>query len=1219
MGYIKQITIQGFKSYKDQTQIEPFSPRSNVIVGRNGSGKSNFFAAVRFVLGDEFHNMSREERQALLHEGSGSAVMSAYVEVCFDNSDGRFANGKPELLLRRTIGLKKDEYSIDRVNCTKKNVQDTLEAAGLAKSNPYYIVPQGRVTALTNMGDSQRLNLLKEVAGSSVYENKRADSLKLLADTDNKCAKIDELVASIDERLGELEEEKDELQGYNDKDRERRCLLYAINRRDQAAYEAKLAEIDERRQNGVRDTEDSRAVFVENEKKMAQIETEMNQLQGQINLLKEERAQLENDRRDAARSKAKFELELKELTDGQSAAQKAKKRHDMQLRDVQQQIQAREEELNQLLPQYNAKKVEENTIRSQLAEAEGQRKRLEDKQGRTAFYSNKRQRDDALRREIEQVNMDLATRKAVLMDTNEEIVALKNDIKKLDSEIADLRSTIENQGDNTINLASQVQKARDVRDNLQDEKKRLWRDEAKLDSQMSSTQQQLNVAERTLSHLMDHNTSRGLETLRRLKRQHNLEGVYGTIAELVEVPDHYKTATEVTAGQSLFHLVCDNDSTATKVVELLTKERGGRVTCIPLNRIKTKTVRFPKSSDALPLISKLNYDPTYENAFQHIFGKTIICPDLTIAAGFARTHGVNALTIDGDKADKKGVLFGGWIDPSKSRLDAVQNVNNLCEEVERQRAQKSQIQKQLETLDQQVTAALGDLRKIEHQKNQTEGSYGPMRQDLRNKQNSLQSKMDALEAKHQAAASLESTINDLGNQQSDLEADLASEFKKALSKDEEQILGTLAATVQDLRRQLSKLTAERSESESRKAEIEVELRENLQPVLDQLLAQDNGAGGRVTQSARLKECEHSLKRITRTLEGYDEKVQEVDNQIDQANTEYTQLNTSKSETYQQNQEIARHIERFQKRMDRSMQDRTALMEKLNEVQREIRDLGTLPDDAWQKYAKLDSEKASNRLRKVNEALKKFSHVNKKAFEQYENFTKQRRTLTDRRAELDSSRKSIENLIEVLDTRKDEAIQRTFKQVSKAYAEVFVQLVPAGTGRLVIQRKSDKEIRAARGMEDSEDEEEANGAGPSRRSKASVENYSGVGISVSFNSKHDEQQRIQQLSGGQKSLCALALVFAIQQCDPAPFYLFDEIDANLDAQYRTAVATMLQKLSGKGGEEGTGGGQFICTTFRPEMVTVAEKCYGVSYSNKTSSIDVVDREAALDFVDGQQKQ
>jgi structural maintenance of chromosome 3 (chondroitin sulfate proteoglycan 6) len=249
-----------------------------------------------------------------------------------------------------------------------------------------------------------------------------------------------------------------------------------------------------------------------------------------------------------------------------------------------------------------------------------------------------------------------------------------------------------------------------------------------------------------------------------------------------------------------------------------------------------------------------------------------------------------------------------------------------------------------------------------------------------------------------------------------------------------------------------------------------------------------------------------------------------------------------------------------------------------------------------------------RLHTVLSSLKGYSHVNKKAFEQYANFTKQRETLTKRRAELDSSQTSIEELIEVLDQRKDEAIERTFKQVSREFANVFEKLVPAGRGRLIIQRKTDR--RAV--PDDEDDEDEAN------NNDDDVENYTGVGISVSFNSKHDEQQRIQQLSGGQKSLCALALVFAIQQCDPAPFYLFDEIDANLDAQYRTAVAGMLKSIAEKGasGDQAEGGGQFICTTFRPEMVLVADKCYGVAYAGKTSSIDVVKREEALEFVEGQ---
>lgn len=152
----------------------------------------------------------------------------------------------------------------------------------------------------------------------------------------------------------------------------------------------------------------------------------------------------------------------------------------------------------------------------------------------------------------------------------------------------------------------------------------------------------------------------------------------------------------------------------------------------------------------------------------------------------------------------------------------------------------------------------------------------------------------------------------------------------------------------------------------------------------------------------------------------------------------------------------------------------------------------------------------DRLQKVNKELKQYKNVNKKAFEQFNNFTKQRTDLKKRREELDSSKTSIQNLVDHLDRKKDEAIERTFKQVSKEFATVFEKLVPAGKGRLIIQRKSDKQARA----QDSDDESE-------EERRQSVENYIGVGISVSFNSKHDEQQRIQQLSGGQKSKSRLS--------------------------------------------------------------------------------------------------
>jgi len=880
--------------------------------------------------------------------------MSAYVEILFDNSDDRFHTGKPELTLRRTIGMKKDEFSVDRKNATRTDVMNMLESAGFSRSNPYYIVPQGRVTALTNMKDVERLNLLKEISGTQVYENRRADSLKLMQDTDNKRDKIDDLLRYINERLDELETEKEELQAYHDKDRERRSLLFAIYEKEKNTYTDNLAMFDERRQDAVQRTEDLKNYFMDNEKEMERMDTEMDRLKQEISLLKDERDQLDADRRDSARSKAQVELEIEELTAGQSAAQKAKARHDTQLGQVQQQIQTRQQELNQLLPEYNAKQEEEVNVKSQLNEAESQRKRLEDKQGRTAFYTNKRQRDEALQSEIDNIGVDLAKQKAVSYQTNEEIAELTSEIKTLESEINDLRSSLDNQGDNTMDLATKVQKARDARDNLQDQKKELWREEAKLDSQILNRQQELSRAERTLSHMMDHNTSRGLETLRRLKRQHNLEGVYGTLAELCEYPEHYKTAIEVTAGNSLFHLVVDNDTTATKVVELLTKERGGRVTCIPLNRVKHNPVNIPQAGDVVPLISRLKYDPRFDNAFQHVFGKTIVCSSLQICSQYARSHGVSAITIDGDRADKKGVLFGGWFNPSNSRLEAVRAVSRLREEVETHQARKAEITHALEKIEQDITAAMSELRKVDVQKQQMENSYGPMRHELRNKQTDLQNKQETLEWKKRSLENIEAAIRSLSSQQDDLETEMGSDFKKALSKDEERQLASLASQIQDLKRQYAKLSADRSELESRKAELEVELREKLQPMLDQLLAQDSGVGGADSQT-RLGECQRLLKRINRTIATYDEKIQETDARMEERGMELAAKEAEKNEKQSENIRIAGTIEKQQKRMDRSMRERVDWMEKLAEVKRNIVDLGTVPEDAWRRFAKLSVE------------------------------------------------------------------------------------------------------------------------------------------------------------------------------------------------------------------------------------------------------------------------
>ncbi|CAN7999300.1 unnamed protein product [Ixodes pacificus] len=257
--------------------------------------------------------------------------------------------------------------------------------------------------------------------------------------------------------------------------------------------------------------------------------------------------------------------------------------------------------------------------------------------------------------------------------------------------------------------------------------------------------------------------------------------------------------------------------------------------------------------------------------------------------------------------------------------------------------------------------------------------------------------------------------------------------------------------------------------------------------------------------------------------------------------------------------------------------------------RKIRELGSLPADAFEKYQNLSLKQLFKKLEQSNHELKKYSHVNKKALDQFINFSDQKEKLAKRKEELDRGHSSIQDLMNALEMRKYEAIQLTFKQVSKYFSEVFKKLVPQGHATLLMKTESDERE-----------------SGSQESQTPSVDNFTGVGIRVSFVGKSGEMKEMQQLSGGQKSLVALALIFAIQKCDPAPFYLFDEIDQALDSQHRKAVADMIHELCS--------GAQFITTTFRPELLEKADKFYGVKFRNKVSHIEAVSQEEARDFVE-----
>jgi len=264
--------------------------------------------------------------------------------------------------------------------------------------------------------------------------------------------------------------------------------------------------------------------------------------------------------------------------------------------------------------------------------------------------------------------------------------------------------------------------------------------------------------------------------------------------------------------------------------------------------------------------------------------------------------------------------------------------------------------------------------------------------------------------------------------------------------------------------------------------------------------------------------------------------------------------------------------------------------KREESLKKIKDIGSLPTDTLGKYENMNLSHLHKKLTESMTALKKYENVNKKALDQFLRASAQKDDLTRRVEELTRNETAINELLQVLNNRRYETLQLTFKQVSKNFSDVFKRLIPEGNGYLV--------------MKTSDPTTQSDSSASTNPANVNLETFIGIGIQVSFTGTAQTKD-ISSLSGGQKSLVALALIFAIQKCDPAPFYLFDEVDAALDPEHRRSVASMIHEQSETA--------QFITTTFRPELLQHAGKYYGVLFRNKISYIDPITSAQAYDFV------
>ncbi|ONH80826.1 Structural maintenance of chromosomes protein 3 [Saccharomyces cerevisiae] len=1225
--YIKRVIIKGFKTYRNETIIDNFSPHQNVIIGSNGSGKSNFFAAIRFVLSDDYSNLKREERQGLIHQGSGGSVMSASVEIVFHDPDhsmilpsGVLSRGDDEVTIRRTVGLKKDDYQLNDRNVTKGDIVRMLETAGFSMNNPYNIVPQGKIVALTNAKDKERLQLLEDVVGAKSFEVKLKASLKKMEETEQKKIQINKEMGELNSKLSEMEQERKELEKYNELERNRKIYQFTLYDRELNEVINQMERLDGDYNNTVYSSEQYIQELDKREDMIDQVSKKLSSIEASLKIKNATDLQQAKLRESEISQKlTNVNVKIKDVQQQIESNGEQRNLDSATLKEIKSIIEQRKQKLSKILPRYQELTREEAMYKLQLASLQQKQRDLILKKGEYARFKSKDERDTWIHSEIEELKSSIQNLNELESQLQMDRTSLRKQYSAIDEEIEELidsingpdtKGQLEDFDSELIHLKKKLSESLDTR-------KELWRKEQKLQTVLETLLSDVNQNQRNVNETMSRSLANGIINVKEITEKLKIspESVFGTLGELIKVNDKYKTCAEVIGGNSLFHIVVDTEETATLIMNELYRMKGGRVTFIPLNRLSLDSdVKFPSNTTTqiqfTPLIKKIKYEPRFEKAVKHVFGKTIVVKDLGQGLKLAKKHKLNAITLDGDRADKRGVLTGGYLDQHKrTRLESLKNLNESRSQHKKILEELEFVRNELNDIDTKIDQVNGNIRKVSNDRESVLTNIEIYRTSLNTKKNEKLILEESLNAIILKLEKLNTNRTFAQEKLNTFENDLLQEFDSELSKEEKERLESLTKEISAAHNKLN-ITSDALEGITTTIDsLNAELESKLIPQENDLESKMSEVGDAFIFGLQdeLKELQLEKESVEKQHENAVLELGTVQREIESLIAEETNNKKLLEKANNQQRLLLKKLDNFQKSVEKTMIKKTTLVTRREELQQRIREIGLLPEDALvNDFSDITSDQLLQRLNDMNTEISGLKNVNKRAFENFKKFNERRKDLAERASELDESKDSIQDLIVKLKQQKVNAVDSTFQKVSENFEAVFERLVPRGTAKLIIHRKNDN----ANNHDESIDVDMDAESNESQNGKDSEIMYTGVSISVSFNSKQNEQLHVEQLSGGQKTVCAIALILAIQMVDPASFYLFDEIDAALDKQYRTAVATLLKELSKNA--------QFICTTFRTDMLQVADKFFRVKYENKISTVIEVNREEAIGFIRGSNK-
>lgn len=1168
--YLKSIEVQGFKSFANKIVFD-FHNGITGIVGPNGSGKSNVADAVRWVLGEQSAKQLRgASMQDVIFAGTENRkpLSYAYVAITMDNSDHQLAIDFEEVTVaRRVYRSGESEYLINGSPCRLKDVTELFYDTGIGKEG-YSIIGQGQIERILSGKPEERRELFDEAAGIVKYKKRKATAQKKLENERENLVRVNDILAELERQVGPLERQSEKAKTYLKKKSE--LKEYDVNmflleseqiRSQQKDVEDKFQIADAQLKESNADYEKIRTEYEQLGQSMAQMDEKINSIRENISNTSVMKEKLESQIQILTEQIHTAEMTDEHLQSRLDAIDQEKAQRSEQSATYIAEKEKLDEQLLEVQNRQNEAQEKLTAVQQEIARCnqgiENGQKELYELLNNKAGIQSKQQRFDTM---LEQINIRkaelgkrLLDRKTQEADLNTVLSDYQKELEEVSLEIIDLKKKEE----------ELTGKEKEWRDKLRENGRKLEENQTAFHKQQSRLESLKNIAERYDGY--------GNSIRKVMEQKASNPGLLGVVSDLIQVEKKYETAIETALGGNIQNIVTEDESTAKKMIGFLKQNRLGRATFLPLTSVSAKG--NPKNETLLDEEGVLGIanrlvkcDKKYDEVAAYLLGRVLVVDTIDHAIALAKKnhYSLHIVTLEGEYLSPGGSMTGGAFKNSSNLLARKREIEELEQKVDSIRKELSELKNRREDIRTAIELNADELDQVKEELQQKYLVQNTAKMNVdraKQQRNESEAVFTGLMGEKQQ---IEQQIEEIDNNKKQILDEIE------YSKKREQEINEEANAFQKILEEQAKLENEASQKlsniqlETANIKQKVEFAQvNIDRINGEVEKFDAERADLLENAAQSKEDakkkQQDIEEIKKTIAASGESHGKLEEELRESVAKKEQMSADYRGFFQKQEEISKRCNDLDKEIFR-----------LNNQREKLKEAGEYQTNyLWEEYeltphAALELQNdiyddltaLKKMVAEVKDEIRKLGDVNVNAIEEYKEVSERYQFLKGQHDDLVEAEQTLVGIIEDLDSGMRKQFSEKFAEIQKEFDASFKHLFGGGHGTLEL-------------VED--------------------EDILECGIRIIAQPPGKKLQNMMQLSGGEKALTAIALLFAIQALKPSPFCLLDEIEAALDDSNVTRFASYLNKL--------TKNTQFIVITHRRGTMAAADRLYGITMQEK----------------------